>query len=230
MYSKKHKEEAKRLREQGVSYNQLHRMLKIPKSTLSSWFSKSLGMPFDRKALLKHLANIRKLAVKAKKKISLEELNLIQLKVRKELSNYRINNTVFQKSLLSMLYWTEGTKYEKMGGLRFTNTDPKLVKLFVELLKYSYKIDPSLLRVALHIHYYHKIKIVKKFWSTHLNIPESQFNYVYIKKRSATKRYRKNFMGICIIYYPVGKIRKEIMALAYELHDCLTIQSSVEIS
>lgn len=222
MYTDEIKSKAKKLREQGVSYNQLQKTLGIPKSTLSSWFSESLGMPFDRKALLKHLANIRILSAKAKTKIRLDELESIKLKTRKDVSAYPVNNIGFQKSLIAMLYWAEGTKHDKVGGLKFTNTDPKLVKLFVELLKKSYEIDPSLLRIALHIHYYHKIKPTRKFWSSHLKIPESQFTYIHIKKRSLTKKFRRNFMGICIVSYPVGKIRKEIMALAYELHDCLT--------
>ena len=229
MYTKKIRDRARKLREEGISYNQLQRTLGIPKSTLSSWFSKSLGMPFDRGALLKHLAKVRVLAAKAKTRIRLEELKSIQLKIQDEVITYPIHKVGFQKSLVSMLYWAEGTKHEKVGGLKFTNTDPRLVRLFVELLKNSYDINPSLFRIGLHIHYYHKIKTVRKFWSSYLKIPESQFNYIYIKKRSHTKRFRRNFMGICIVSYPVGKIRKEIMALAYELGNCLTPKSSVKI-
>jgi hypothetical protein len=228
-YIKEIKTKAKKLREQGISYNQLQKMLGIPKSTLSAWFSPSLGMPFNRKQLLQHLARIRPLASKAKTKIRLDELEIIKSKAKIEINKYSIKNKTFQKSLMAMLYWAEGSKHSKVSGLIFTNTDPKMVNLFISMLRNCYKIDESKLHIRLHLHYYHKIKVVRDFWSRLLQIPTTQFSPVFIKKRSRNKRFRKNFMGICFLHYSEGKIRKEILEIGYAISDCISLKNNVKI-
>lgn len=219
MYTKLIKEKARKLREQGVSYNQLQRTLGIPKSTLSSWFSESLGMPFDHKSLLKHLAKIRLLSAKTKNRIKSEGLQKIQKEAKKEVSSYPLDSMGFQKSLLSMLYWAEGTKHDKVSGLIFTNTDSKLITLFISMLRNCYKLNEERFRVRLHLHYYHPIKENRRFWSRLLKIPESQFSKTIIKKRGVKKRFRKNFYGICVLSYLDSSIRKEILAVGYAIHD-----------
>ena len=58
---------------------------------------------------------------------------------------------------------------------------------------------------------------MKKIWSKELNIPLNQFTKTSIKKRSKTKKFRKNFAGICFIYYGNSKIRKELLELGLKL-------------
>jgi len=118
-----------------------------------------------------------------------------------------------------MLYWAEGAKHEKVSGLIFVNTDPKLLELFISLLRNCYELDEKKFRVRLHLHYYHPIKETRQFWSKLLEIPESQFTKTLIKRRSLKKRFRKNFHGICILSYLSSSIRKEILALGYAIHN-----------
>jgi hypothetical protein len=217
MYSKDIKDKAWKLRKEGKSYNEILKLTSIPKSTLSAWFGKDMGMPFDKKGLAEHLANIRPLAAKMKTKIKLENLERVQIAMNTEVQNYPLKTLNFQKSLLSMLYWAEGSKHEKVSGLKFTNTDPKLSMLFIVMLRNCYQIDENKFRVALQIHYYHSIKKTRKFWSDLLKIPENQFNTVFVKKRSRKKKFRKNFMGICALKYLDSSVRKEILAVGYAI-------------
>jgi hypothetical protein len=55
-----------------------------------------------------------------------------------------------------------------------------------------------------------------------LQIPEKQFTAIYVKKRSRKKRFRKNFMGICLINYRDSAVRKEILELGRALHGIMT--------
>lgn len=210
----------------GRSYREVREKLGMPKSTLSTWFGKTLKRPIDKKALLKHLANIRKLAVPAVKnkwrRIREEQDQLVKTKMEKEIKSYPLENVGFYKSLLATLYWAEGAKHKHVSGLNFVNTDPKLLLLYITLLRKCYKINESKFRIRLHIHYYHKIKKVKKFWSKTLNVPLSQFNKSYIKKRSVTKRFRKNFSGICFVKYLDSNLRRELMELNNQLWQTLT--------
>ena len=217
VYSKNEKEMAKKMVLMGKSYGKINEELGIPKSTLSTWFGKTLKKPVSKKAMLEHLSSIRKLASDAVKnkwaRIRSEEDRAIELKIKEEIEDFPLDNIGFQKSLLAMLYWAEGAKYKGVSGLNFVNTDPKLLRLYITLLRKCYKINESKFRIRLHVHYYHKIKQVKDFWSKNLNVPLNQFNKVYIKKRSVTKRFRQNFRGICFVKYGDNKIRKELLGL-----------------
>jgi len=217
IYPKKEKEEVKRAILSGKSYSEIEKLFGVPKSTTSTWFGKTLKKPANRETMLNHLKRIRKFAaIKIRKKwkeIRREEDRAISDKVKSELSTYPLNNIGFYKSMLSMLYWAEGSKYEGVCGLQFVNTDPELIKFFIGLLRKCYNINERKFHIRIHIHYYHSINTVKKFWSNLLNVPLYQFGKIYIKKRSKTKRFRKNFMGICFIRYGDSKIRKEILGI-----------------
>jgi hypothetical protein len=120
--------------------------------------------------------------------------------------------------MLAMLYSAEGARHKGVSGLKFANTDPKMAQLYVILLRKCYKLDETKFRIFLHLHYYHDIKKSRNFWSKSLNVPLNQFGKVYIKKRSKTKRFRKNFMGICFISYLDSNIRKEVMEIFEQLY------------
>lgn len=227
-YSATVKKKAKQLRRQRKTYSEITKQLGIPKSTLSGWFGERLGVSFtmDREAQLAHLRRIRLLAVKVVKdkfaKLRALEDKEVAEAVRREIRKFPKNNLAVYKSLLSMLYWAEGSKHEKMSGLKFANTDPDLMLLYLTLLRKCYDMDEAGFRVRLHVHYYHSIKETKKYWSKLLNIPLSQFNKVYIKKRSKTKKFRRNFIGICFLYHRGSNIRKELMGLALALQRDIT--------
>ena len=231
IYTLKEKLKVKKLILAGKSYKEITLLVGVPKSTISTWFGKTIKRPINRRVILEHLSNIRKLAVAAlknkwKQKRD-EETQLIKASIKKELVNYPLENIGFYKSLLAMLYWAEGNKSERGSGTKFANTDLNLAKLYVTLLRKCYNIEETKLKIGLYVHYYHSIKKVKNFWSKTLNIPLTQFHKVYVKKRSKTKRFRKNFAGICFIYYGDTHIRKELLELGSSLGKLITKSAPV---
>ena len=230
-YTQKDKEKVKQLLLNGKSYSEIGKLLSVPKSTISTWFGKTLKRPIDKQARLEHFARIHKLASIALKKKwerkRKEETQLIKAKIKKELGDYPFDNIGFYKSLLAMLYWAERSRSGKVSGTKLANTDPSLSKLYVTLLRGCYNIDETKFKIGLYIHYYHSIKKVKNFWSKTLNIPIAQFNKVYIKKRSKTKRFKKNFAGICFIYYGDSNIRKELIEIGSSLQKLITQDAPV---
>jgi len=207
------KKEARLLREEGLSYGELTRRLGVPKSTLHSWIY-DLKRPeyITNEQKRKHLERIRSLARIAIRQKREKRLNEIKKRIIREVGKYSLKRKDYLRSMLAMLYWTEGTKAR--GTLAFANTDPSLVLLFLTLLRKCYEIDENKLRVRLHLHYYHKASKVKRFWSRLLNIPESKFGKIYFKPRSKTKRFRHNFMGVCSIKYYSEDLRFEILERA----------------
>ena len=225
-YTEKEKRRVKSLLLSGSSYSEITKLVNVPRSTISTWFGKSIKRPVDKKARLEHLKRIRKLAAIAIKNKwrtrHQKELEEINISVAKEIPSYPLDNIGFYKALLSMLYWAEGEKQEKTSGAKFVNTDPSLALLYITLLRKCYLIDERRLRARLHLHYYHSIKKSRKFWSELLKIPTEQFTKTYIKERSKTKRFRKNFNGICFIGYNDSRIRKELLVLGKQLQKIIT--------
>lgn len=224
-YTTKLKGRAENLRRFGHSYKQIYDKLQIPKSTLSTWFGSKYAGIFDRGKQLEHLSRIRKISLVKRKKIKDLEKAELEKRIRQEIKFYPTQNIGFLKSILSALYWAEGSKYHR-SPIIFTNTDPKLAKLFITLLRKCYDIDERKLRVRLHLHYYHNIKQSRKFWSNLLGIPLNKFGKIYVKKRSITKKFRKNFMGICFIKYYDNMLQKEVMVLADQLFQAIAMSPS----
>lgn len=213
-------EKAKKLRLKGATYSQVKKELRVPKSTLSLWF-KALPRPshmyfIDRDSWLKE---IRKLSVASKNKKRQDETALLTKKIKEEVGRWKFLDSLdMGKCLLSILYWTEGQKLpEKQAPVKFANTDPRLVLLFLTLLRKCYPIDETKLRIGLHVHWYHNKNKVKRFWGKLLNIDESNFNKIYIKHRGKTRRFRKNFAGICFVIYYSLKLRREIVETGYNI-------------
>jgi hypothetical protein len=204
------KNEARRLRKKGASYPEICSIFKVPKSTLFEWI-KDIKPPGYNKRLdnLTHLEKIRILSsetIKIKRK---NKEKLIVETVAKEVNRFNLSRGDIRESILAMLYWTEGSKGR--GCLTFANTDPHLVLLYITLLREHPDFDNKKLRARLHLHYYHPKKKTKQYWSKLLNIPESQFTKTHIKLRSKTKKFRRNFMGICFIAYHSENLRFEIL-------------------
>lgn len=213
------KEKAFVLKNKGYSYSEIGKRLNLAKSTLSVWFNKEFGKTFDKNAQLKHLSRARILATKSIKEKSRKADDERADRTISEIKHLPFDDKALCKALIAMLYWAEGSKHEGAAGLKIVNTDPKLLHYFLINLRKSFDIDEEKFRVGLQIHYYHKSKEVKKFWSKLLCIPEEKFWKIIVKKRSVTKKFRKNFMGICSLYYGDGKIRKEILSLVDAIID-----------
>ena len=209
------KEKARLLRKQGYSYGQLTKELKVPKSTLHEWI-RGVKRPakFSRLDRIRWIKEIQPLGAQGNKRKREKIVSQIIKEAKNEVSKIQINHET-RKAILSLLYWTEGTKVR--GALQFANTDPKLILLFINLLRQCYKLDESKFRIRLHLHYYHKVKEIKAYWSKLLSIPTNQFEKIYRKSRSKEKKFRRNYGGICFVKYYNVYLKEKIVQYGYAL-------------
>lgn len=207
------RKKAELLRTEGKSYGDIYRALGVAKSTLSYWFNTTSCYLGTSEKQLKHLTKGRVIARKAIYEKQILKTSLLQEKVCLDFKKENLKDNFTKKIALSMLYWAEGTKHKKVGGLTFTNTDPILIKAFVSLLRQTFNIDLAKIKLRLAIHHYHNEEKCKVFWSNLIGIKINQFTKTYLKPRSLTRKFRQNFMGICFVYYPNGDIRKEILEI-----------------
>lgn len=213
-YSNEIKEKVEEMRKSGKTYKEIQSVFKIPKSTLSDWLGEKYKGSFN---MSQHLSKIRVLANEANRNKSRELRNNLNQKIKKVVSGISTSDKDFQKAILISLYSAEGSKGD--GALVFANTDPKIISVYLKTLRNNFKLDEKKFRVRVHIHHYHKKEDVFMFWSKLTKIPIKQFNKVVIKERSATKKFRRNYMGICFVIYHDTWLRREIIEMYNEIYD-----------
>lgn len=224
LYSDQIREEVDRLRSEGKSYAEIRMIHDIPKSTLSNWLGEKHVGIFNKEAQLEHLKKIRELSALKLRKAKIVRDEIHAARGRKFARSLPSHNLTLQKALLAMLYWAEGKKGG--GALVFANTDPRLVLLFITMLRNCFSIDEHKLRARVHLHYYHNKKESLRYWSRLLKIPPDQFGKLYIKKRSKSRKFRQNFKGICFVIYSNTGLLKEILALGEAIGDQVTLNSA----
>lgn len=213
---KKLKTKAIDLRKSGKTYNEIRKIIgkPIPKSTLSMWCKDVILDPFYRSrieaSMKKNIHKGRAVAL-AMNKIKREKyLNDVYKRVEYLDSIFR--NEDVAKISLAMLYLGEGAKTR--SSLMLGNSDPKVITLFLRLLRLCYAIDERKFRCTLQCRADHDIKELEKFWSSITGIPTSQFYKAMIDKRTIGKISKKqNYKGVCRIDYFSADIFNELMQI-----------------
>lgn len=189
------------LRSAGHTYREITRELDthIPKSTLSSWF-KHISLPPEYWARMKTLGHENIKLAQKQNKIRLES----------RLSQIRVKNINFIKKIdrptgiiiLSTLYWCEGNKYPSSRYLKFGNSDPKMISLFITLLRLCYKLDESKLRMTVQCRADQDQTVLSKYWEKITNIPPFQHYNPRVDSRSIGKpTLKSSYHGVCVIDY-----------------------------
>lgn len=222
------KNKAIELRKNGDSIGAIAKNLGVSKSTAYEWTKSMEGAArfaqIGRERWIKELQPLGAQGQKRKRELKVER---IIIEAKQEVAHVS-QNLEMKKAMLAMLYWAEGSKGR--GMLTFANTDPRLLLLFITLLRNCFQIDESKFRVRLHLHWYHRERVVKKYWSELLHIPENQFTKTYHKKRSKEKIFRKNIGGICFLVYNSDYLREQIVRYSFALGEKFTGKVSVPVA
>ena len=111
------------------------------------------------------------------------------------------------------LYWGEGTK-ANLDSVRLGNTDPELIKKFIEFLTVFLNIKKSNLKFGLQIFSDIKTEIALNFWANKLKINKSQFYKTIITKSGSIGSYRKKSeFGVLTVMYHNKKLRDLLVKL-----------------
>lgn len=111
------------------------------------------------------------------------------------------------------LYWGEGTK-ANMDSVRLGNTDPQLIKKFMDFLIKFFKIKKNDLRFGLQIFTDIDVGEAMDFWIKNLRINKSQFFKPTITKSGSIGTYRKKSQyGVLTVMYLNKKLRNLLIDL-----------------
>ncbi len=89
-----------------------------------------------------------------------------------------------------VLWWAEGTKSRRdtrwknaiTYPIEITNTDPKIISIFLDLLRKEFDVDESKIKVQIQIHKGDNREELENYWSNITRIPKSRFNKTIIRE------------------------------------------------
>jgi hypothetical protein len=147
-----------------------------------------------------HLSKARKTAA-INRKLKRQRFFKVLRKENAHLAKLLNDNDVAKLALL-VLYAAEGTKNLARSTLVFGNSNPRIIRLFLKLLRVSYKISEDKFRCTVQCRADQDSSFLENFWSQVTEIPLRQFYRTRIDKRSIGKKTVNNrYKGVCRIDY-----------------------------
>ncbi len=198
------KENAIALRKEGKTYSDILKTVLVAKSTLGLWLkeaklSKDENQKFTE---AKRLASLR--GGQAKKKQRIERQESIIARSKLEIGSLT-KRELFLMGVI--MYWAEGSKekeYSPGSPLRFANSDPYMIKLFLNWLE---DMDVNKYRICFDIYIHdnnkHRMKEVVRYWAGQTGFSEKLFKVYFKKNIIKTKRRNISFdsyFGLLRIY------------------------------
>lgn len=113
------------------------------------------------------------------------------------------------------LYAGEGGKRD--GHVKFANSDPLMIVLFLAWLRHFFDVDESRLRVFLYLHQGLDLEEANTYWSELTGIPVNQFGKPYRAVPDAGIRNSKHVHGCPGISYCCSRTHRAIMVLVQAL-------------
>jgi len=209
------REKALQLRlNENASYKEIREKVPVAKSTLSYWLrefplTEDRIKELQRQGWDKSEASRERFRATMREKRKRKEQEVYQ-KYRKK---FIIPNkeSCFVAGL--MLYLGEGDKKAR-DRIGLANTDPAIIKFFVDWLDTFLKIPKDKIKAQLHLYENMDIGKERKFWMNELGFTKSQIYRPSIRKlRQASFSYKESYRhGTCAIYsFGVDK-KRELMA------------------
>lgn len=118
---------------------------------------------------------------------------------------------------LAVSYWCEGAKskpWNRSKAVRWMNSDPLLVKLFIEALDVI-GIERGRLSMRLHIHENADEEAARSWWSEQTGVPVTQFMRSTIKRhnpRTVRQNVGPEYRGCLCVTVRQGKLLYEILS------------------
>ena len=126
------------------------------------------------------------------------------------LRKFKFEQKSFLYGLGLGLYWGEGNKANK-NSIRLGNSNPKLIKGFMDFLEGIYGVKKEDLRFWLQIFGDIDKNIALEFWANELSVPKSQFMTPVVSKLRGNGTYRnKSQHGVLTVCFHTTKLRNII--------------------
>ena len=109
------------------------------------------------------------------------------------------------------LYAGEGSKTP--GEVRFTNSDPRMIAVFVEWMRRCFAVETDDFRLRLYLHEGLDLDAANRFWSELTGIPVAHFRKPYRAVPDPSIRRTKHPMGCAGIGVTSTRLHRRVMGL-----------------
>lgn len=216
-YSEELREEARRLRREGWSLNEISAKLGPPKNTLTLWVRGIELQPEQLARLLEKervaIGENRALAAAANRQARLARISNARAQANGLLntlgSPHQVNHIA-----AAMLYLAEGAKADSAFSLG--NSNPQVIRYWLYLLRSGFNIDEAKFRIQVLSRVDQNRDELVQYWKAVTGI-EWTIKGNADPRTSGKPTKRKDYNGVCIVYYYDLSIRRYLDALAHEL-------------
>lgn len=187
-----------KLRKQGLSIKAIAFQLSAAQSSVSIW-TRGVQLTDKQKGLLKantHTFEVIEKRRQSRLKSERVKRNLIIAAAESEIPN------LSHKDLWLIgiaLYWGEGGKTQSVT--RFSNGDPKMIKLMMRFFREVCRVDEVKIRGHIHLHESLDVLNAEKYWQGITGISKAKFYKTYSKPNKSSKGTRNSLpYGVCDLY------------------------------
>lgn len=203
VYSFDLKEKVRDLRRQGLSLGDICNKTNVPRTTIRGWI-KSISLTHTQRQALRQ----RTLSRLQSGRIRTQELRKKEKQQKETDLIYKGMQDIGVLSKRDLfiagvaLYWGEGFKNKYEHRLGFCNSDPAMVKFYLNWLSLlGIKKEEITLRITINNTYRDRVEEIEKYWSEFLDIPSKQFTKPFFQKTVWKKQFNKDtYKGVVRVH------------------------------
>lgn len=209
---------SQQLRRKGWSIGAIAEHLVVSKGTASIWCQdialtkKQTNRLRQNSIRAGHKGRMIGAAMNRKKKLDM-------MSVCKKKSS-EVVNQITERDLLMLgtgLYWGEGTKSDR-SALAVVNSDPEIILVMKKWFKkvFNVKDEDFMPRIFINDIHRPRIKKVVKYWSSLLQLPESQFGnqvFLKIKQKKVYENYDSYYGILSLKVRRSSRLKYEVLGL-----------------
>jgi hypothetical protein len=185
------------LRKSGKTYSEILKVVPVAKSTLSLWLREVGLSKVQKQTITKKRLDSALRGAMIRKKQRIDTSTSIFSKSEKEIGKISDRELWL---IGTTLYWAEGAKekeYKPGSSMDFTNSDPKMVRLFILWIEKIFKISKEELRLDVYVqkNYEKEAQRFKDYWANVLGVIDKNSIKIYYKRHNF-KTIRKNIGNV----------------------------------
>lgn len=178
------------LRRRGLSYSEIKSRFPVSKSTLSAWLKRIKISDRHRRELRRRSIRGLLKGAEQKRMRRIAETSVIHSSAMQDVK------TISKKELWLMgivLYWACGLeeKNERSGlGVRFSNSDPSIVRFFIQWLNQVGNIKKREIAFDLYLHESRKMALqdITDHWAKTVGFSKNCFSHIYFYKHTLKRK------------------------------------------
>jgi len=220
--SKTVKDKALNLRKKGFSLSEISNLINIPKNTIYGWVKNIKLTKSQRIRLKKKEIECGRRGLAKALQINRDNMAKWKESVRHRTERFKTildKKSDIAKLLCGVLYLCEGAKYPSSKQLILGSSSPKMIKIFLNLLRGNFNIDEKKLRCRIMHRCDQNGKALSKYWANLTKISLSQFYKSYKDKRSKGKiTKKKDYKGVCAVQYNSTDLQYELQLIGESIY------------